>query len=289
MVSKKVMPILFADDSSLFVQGKDINAMTETLNSELTHIYNWVNANKLSLNIKKTNCMLFRSMRKQVLTDFQIKIAGKRIQKVEVTKFLGVIIDSKLSWIEHINFIRKKLAKAIGIIFKARQCLNSHSLISLYYSIVYPYLNYGIEVWGSVPKTHLIPLHTLQNRILRIISFSPRRHSSHPLFVRYKILDIDRIYVYKVALFMFKLQKKECPQVFNSMFHANSEYHLHDTRSKDKLHLPLFKSTFCQRFLKYKGVVIWNFLSDVLPIKYTIPTIKVHLKKYLLFNKLNFL
>jgi hypothetical protein len=77
LVSNSIMPILFADDSSLFVQGKDINTMTNVLNHELDHIYNWVNTNKLSLNVEKTYRILFKAKRRHAPGDFQVKIANK--------------------------------------------------------------------------------------------------------------------------------------------------------------------------------------------------------------------
>ena len=143
-----------------------------------------------------------------------MKIANKIINVVDSCKFLGVYIDAKLNWEKHLNYIRKKIAKGIGIIVKARNYLKSTSLLTLYYSFVFPYVNYGIEVWGSVPSTKLIPVLKLQKRVLRVISFSHPRTPSLPLFLKYKVLDVYKIYVYKTALFMFKFHKGDGPVFF---------------------------------------------------------------------------
>jgi len=200
--------------------------------------------------------MLFHNRRKQVSNNFEVKIAGKCLSLVNSTKFLGIIIDSKLTWEGHINFIRKKIAKGIGIIHRARNSLNSESLLTLYYSFLYPYINYGIEVWGSVPSTNLLNILKLQKKALRLLSFSPFSSPSEPLFQKYKMLKVQEIFIYKIALFMYKLYKGECPSKFSSMFVANNHYHYHATRQHHKLHLPFFNTNFCQAILRYKGAII---------------------------------
>ena len=74
LVSGDVLPLLFADDSSLFVQGNNIDTMANLLNTELSKVYNWVNTNKLSLNTENTCCMLFKGNKKIIIPTFVIKI-----------------------------------------------------------------------------------------------------------------------------------------------------------------------------------------------------------------------
>ena len=106
-VSSFFMPILFADDTNLFCTGIDLKNMIRQVNEELAKIYAWVNANKLSLNIDKTNFMLFMPKYSSQCAD-HIVINQTRIQEVKETKFLGVIIDNKLKWSAHIKYISKK-------------------------------------------------------------------------------------------------------------------------------------------------------------------------------------
>ena len=85
----------------------------------------------------------------------ELQIEGKRIMEVHETKFLGVIIDDKLSWKPHIIYIRTKVAKGIGVILKARKVFDHETLSKVCYTFVYPYLNYCIHVWGRAYNTHL--------------------------------------------------------------------------------------------------------------------------------------
>ena len=109
-VSEYFMPILFADDTNLFATGYSLNDIVSEINKEIANIYAWVKANKLSLNIDKTNFMLFTS--KCVPRSINgIFIDENKIMEVTETKFLGVIIDCKLDWSPHITYISKKSCK----------------------------------------------------------------------------------------------------------------------------------------------------------------------------------
>ena len=106
-VSTFFMPILFADDTNIFCTGNDLKNMIRQVNEELSKIYAWINANKLSLNIDKTNLMLFIPKYYSHCADHMV-INQTRIQEVKETKFLGVIIDNKLKRSAHIKYISKE-------------------------------------------------------------------------------------------------------------------------------------------------------------------------------------
>ena len=87
-----------------------------------------------------------------------ITISGMNITYTKNTKFNGVIIDNRLKWSNHINYIKNKIAKSIGIIHKTCNFLNKNTLRNLYYTFIYPYLIYCIEIWGNTNDIHLDPL-----------------------------------------------------------------------------------------------------------------------------------
>ena len=120
--------------------------MINVMNIELNKLSIWLKANKLSLNVKKTHFMFFSPPRKKAEFSNRLTIQGENINQVHETKFLGVMVDDKLSWACHINYISKKVSKGIGILYKARKYLPKSCLVTLYYSFIYPYLNYCLEV-----------------------------------------------------------------------------------------------------------------------------------------------
>ena len=98
------------------------------------------------------------------------------LTKVVSLKYLGVIVDHKLNWIDHIIYVKNKISKGIGIMYKARRYLNKVSLKNLYYAYIYPYFTYCIEVWESAAKCHVNSLFLLQKKIIRIMTFPLTLH-----------------------------------------------------------------------------------------------------------------
>ena len=153
-VCRDSVSILFADDTNLFYKGNKMEDLVKIINGELENISLWLKINKLSLNIKKPHFIMFQKG-KSTMSIPDITIDNQPIDKVEKTKFRGVVIDSKLSWKNHICLVAGKLSKSIGVIMKAREYLNRSALLTLYYSFVYPYLTYCNHVWGCTYYTNL--------------------------------------------------------------------------------------------------------------------------------------
>ena len=162
-MSDAFLSVLFADDSNLFISGHDIETLCNKINEDLEKIQEWLCANKLSLNIMKTHYMVFTS-RNKCVSDIDIKINNVSIERVYVTKFLGILIDSQLNWKHHIEYTCKKLSKCIGILSKAKKKLHKPSLITLYYSFAYPYMIYCNQVWGNGYPTIINKLVLIQKK-----------------------------------------------------------------------------------------------------------------------------
>ena len=138
--------ILFADDTNLFYSDPDIVKLQDTVNNELIKLATWFRANRLSLNINKTNFIVFGT--KQHSNNIALQIDSTIIQRVNCTKFLGVYVDSKLTWKDHISYIVTKTAKGLGAMNRVRHILSSNTMRMLYYSMIYPYLSYCAIIWG---------------------------------------------------------------------------------------------------------------------------------------------
>ena len=96
-VSQILFTLLFADDTNVFTSGKDVRQLIAIMNNELTKIVEWLNVNKLSVNEKKTHYMIFSLFRNRIINDTDIKINGQMVARVACNKFLGVLINEKLS------------------------------------------------------------------------------------------------------------------------------------------------------------------------------------------------
>ena len=128
-------------------QSKNINEIFNIMSGELQKFAKWMCIKKLSLHVKKTECMIF-SLQRISVSEKQIVLNGIPIEGVNMLKFLGVLIDEYLTWDQHVLFIIIKLLKGWEF-FIAKRLLNASALLTLCYSFVYPYLIYCVEVWGK--------------------------------------------------------------------------------------------------------------------------------------------
>lgn len=178
--SKVLKTILFADDTTCFYSHKNVNILCDTVNKELKEICNWFKANKLSLNAKKTNLMFLgtRFQTKNVRDDCNVFLDGCRLTRVTEAKFLGITIDENLTWKKQIDIVCKSCARSIGVLNKVKLFLPEQALFKLYCTLVLPYLNYGLLLWGDTSKLYINKVLKLQKRALRSISNSPFLASS---------------------------------------------------------------------------------------------------------------
>ena len=126
--SEIISIILFADDTNLFLCHKNLDTLEKTMNHELRKIASWLSANKLSLNIKKTHFIIFKSRGKKPNQNISVKINGQPIEQVKNTKFLGLHIDDELTWKYHIDQVVNKISKMTGIMAKARHYISLETL-----------------------------------------------------------------------------------------------------------------------------------------------------------------
>ena len=141
------------------------------------------------------------------------------------TKFLGVIIDHKITWKEHVAYVSGKMSRSMGILIKARNCLNKHAMMTLYYSFIYPYMTYCNNVWGSTYKSNTERVYNIQKRALRIMYNLGKGELIIPVFTEMRILKFPDINVYLTSRFMFRYHCELVPGIFHGYFINNTDVH----------------------------------------------------------------
>ena len=135
------------------------------MNRELRKVRKWLAANRLALNIEKTNYVIFHSPNRKISEPISIKIGRKRIRGENTVKLLGVLSGSHLNWKPHITELSKKLARTVGVFFKIRHFVPLDTLKLLYYySLFYAFVSYGIAVWGLTHKTLIKTIFLIQKK-----------------------------------------------------------------------------------------------------------------------------
>ena len=152
-VSKLLSFYLFADYTNIYFKSNDLTHLQKIVNHELKKV-KWLDANRLALDIDKTNFVIFHSPRIKLPEPVIIRFCRKKIQQENWVKFLGVLLDCNLSWKYNINELSKKLSRTVGIFHKIRHFVPCDILKTLYYSLFYSFVSYGIAVWGfTYPET----------------------------------------------------------------------------------------------------------------------------------------
>ena len=178
----------------LFLVIKNIEGLETLVNGEIKCVQVWLVNNQLTLNLKKTNYIIFQSHNKKCKRELKIMLNEYEIKQVHNTKFLEVRIDEHLTWKNHINYVTCKIAKTVGILCKAHHFIGKDLLLSLYYSLIYPHLIYGNIVWGNNYKTRLDSLQIkIQKKGVRVITFSPYTELSKPLFQKLEIPNFSNV------------------------------------------------------------------------------------------------
>ena len=200
-ISKILKFYLFADDTKIYYESESLRDLEKTVNKEPNKLYLWLNVNHLSLNIEKTNFTIFHPYNKPLKQFITIKINKKAIDEKQSINYLGVLIDSSLSWKYQISNINKKISRYNGIMYKLRPFLPLKVMKNVYYRLIYFHIIYAIEVWGSAFKTELYKVLILQKRVIRLVTFNdgfplipgPLRPTD-PIFAKLNFMKVGDIY-----------------------------------------------------------------------------------------------
>ena len=308
--SKLGVFVLFADDTNIFVKGRDVANALQKANKVLQYVSLYMKLNELHINMSKS-CYMHFDPRPRTNTSNDVEISLQvndiPIKRVKSTRFLGVIIDEKLSWKEHIATLKNKLKCQAGAINRIKDCVPRDLHKDLYYTLFESHLSYCIDVWGGVSSNTINPLFVVQKQCIRILfgdrekflekfqtcarcrtrnkqylkgNFYRKEHSK-PLFIEHNIMTVQNIYNYRCLMEVFKILKLRVPI---SIF---SEFNLSDRNFKDTfLHTPSPTNDFL-----YKSSILWNSLRKTLDIKdfsSKINYVKSSLKSLILSNQKKF-
>ena len=252
---------LFADDTNIYFEAENLDMLQGIVNEELKKVKEWLDVNKLSLNIDKTNFIIFKSPQHSSLETVNIKIGNQPVKQSRYVKFLGVLLDGNLSWKYHLSELSKKLARTCGMFFKIRHFLPVDVMICLYNSLFSSFLQYGIVVWGLTYDVHIKPIYLLQKRVVKAIAFEHFTSPSTPIFSDLKILKLQDLFQLKLLCFVYDCVNKNSPSCFHNCFESVTNVHQYGTRQATKNDIFLTRKNTLQygiRSVRFFGAKSWN-------------------------------
>ena len=138
---------LFADDTALVSSASSLSLLETQMNHQIEKVQAWLLANKLSVHyVDKSKYMLVNKNNLTRIEDggFELKMGNHIISRTATYRYLGLLVDEKFSWANHINEICWKLSQVAGIIFKVRTLLTKEAMMLVYHALVTSKLRYGL-------------------------------------------------------------------------------------------------------------------------------------------------
>ena len=273
----ELFTLLFADDTSFLISGKDIDDVIQILNRELQKICYWFRANELSLHPLKTKFMFFSKNPMHVnLNEVHInlnynnytesnpelihRLTCANLLENPTIKFLGVFIDPKLDFKYHIEYMHTKISRSLYAINTAKHFLNADILIILYKSLVHCHFLYCILIYSSVLQNTIKRLILLQKKAIRIATNS--RYNSHtiPLFKRNEILPLEEQSKYSKIMIMYDYINNKLPKSFDETWKRNHQRHQRNMtlRNANHFHVPFVRLTTQMKFPIADIPRLWN-------------------------------
>ena len=255
---------MFADDTNITVPGCTFAELEQATNFELTNLYSWLKANKLSLNIAKTEFMVVSSRQKflaENCSELNIRLDNQPISRVEHAKSLGLIIDDRLSWSNYIKELCRKISSAIGALRRIRSLVSQSTAVKIYNALIQPHFDYCAPVWDGLSSYLCEKLQKLQNRAARVILQANCEVNSSLLLETLKWDQLSLRRRKHKAIMMFKSLNGIAPVYLQDLFsERHTDYHLRD--SFHKLNLPKPHTNYLKRSFGYSGALLWNSLPE---------------------------
>lgn len=263
--------IQYADDTSLVVHAKSPISLGIQLNSVFKKINSWFVSNGLYLNVEKTSILHFRTQNGKI--NFGVSLDEVDIIEANSVCFLGVHMDVRFSWKQHIDNLCSKLNCILFSLRCLKNVLDSDTLKIVYHGYFSSVMSYGVMSWGTASTFHVQRVFKLQKRAIRLMFGLGGRESCREVFLRERILTLPSVFIYSVSIFTFKhIQDFSTPS------------HLYPTRNKNNLVLPQHQTNMFRKSIDYLGPVIYNRLPDYIKASPSLQSIKNRLKDFLIEN-----
>ena len=264
--SEKLSFYLFADDTNMLYSDKNLTSLERVVNLELHKVSDWLTSNRLTLNICKSNYVIFRPYQKTLSHPVQImmydneKNCSAALESQKYVKYLGLLIDSSLTWKNHIDQIALKISKTVGLLAKLRHSVPRTTLLNIYRSLILPYVSYGLTVWGLASKCYINKILILQKRALRFIYFSQLKEHAVPLFIEADSLPVNFLHYEAVCCRMHDIQNEIAPKNILDLFTHTSSIHTYRTRSStsNEFYIKQSRLEIQKNAFSRVGAKVWN-------------------------------
>ena len=276
----------YVDDSKLFMSFTlpELDATVEKLEQDLHSVAKWCCENHLLINPDKTK-LLFLGTR-QMLNRLQevprVTFLGKILKPTVSAKDLGVHLDPNLTYDHHISTVVSSCLSKLCQINRVKKSFDKTTLELLITALVFSKMFYCSSVWANTSFLNVNKLQSIQNFACRIITNTRKYDHVTPLLRELNWLPVREQLRYRDTVLVYKCQNGLAPQYLMDKFFKRLCIHNRDTRARDSLQIPLFRTKTGQRSFIFRGTNIWNNLDDDLKERTSLTSFKRALRDSLL-------
>jgi hypothetical protein len=251
--------ILFADDTALMVSSDTCAGLTNQLNAVLKELKRYLDVNKLSLNVKKTECMFpFLDLTSPPLVVYD----SSRLSVVRAFKYLGVYFDNLCSWNVHVQHVISKVKSKLFLMYRSRYCCYATGRKLLFTAVVQPHFLYCSETWRSCSRTLSESVEILYRHCLRIVlndlSFRPKLGNT-TVYNMVNLLPLSIDFQLRAACLLFTIIRLNVN--LNFVEHFERKVGSHSTRNCDDescVLVPFTRREYERGAFRFWGSVLWN-------------------------------
>lgn len=270
---------MFADDVCLFYPYKNDVVLKNQIERDVALIFEFARINRLCLNPGKTQLIRFRPHSASINNYFSVYIDGRIISESNSVKYLGVILQANLSWNMHMETVKKKIAPAIGILFKLKYKLDVKTKLLIYQSLIQSHFNYMAIVYAyNSNNTAFKSLQRFQNKALKIVYNLPANYSTISLYKNVTtILPISGLYKYQSLIYVFKCLHSIGYHTISFLQNQTNC----NTRNRDNIRIPLCRLEKTKQRIDYIGAIAYNNLPLEVKTTHQIGRFKTLCRKYI--------
>ena len=273
---------LFADDSNIFVSDKNPVILKEKMVDKMSELNLWFTSNKMTNNVAKAAYSIFTNQPRIPTILNTVNFGRDTIERVKFSRYLGLQLDDKLEWKEHIELLKAKLRKTLQAFKIVKNYLTEEQKRQMYYAYFFSRLQYGIELFGHTSKGQMKELQVLQSKAIKVLYRKDFRTPTKQLHKDCNILLVKDIQTLNILKFVFKQRIGKAPEAFNNYFTENNAIHGHNTRISNNLHPTKPKTSYGKKGIKYHGAILWNSTNMRLRQLDTLKCFARNMKKSLL-------
>ena len=273
--------ILFADDAVFYITESSFDMCILKIKQLIRELSKWLMDNKLVPNVNKTKLMMITPRPFDELPD--IHFNGSKLEWVTSTKYLGIIIDNKLSFVPQAYEVYMKISKLHGIFYSMSPLVPRETLMTIYHSLVYPVITQNMLIWGGIAAANLRNIKIMMNNILRCILKVNRNHDGIPLmsvntmYKQLNLLHFDDIYQYLLLRFLHSILYINS-ELYNEYYVPLLPTHMYNTRNV-RINLPPVRLEVERNSTLFQSCKLWNELSDELLEPQSAYSLKVKYKR----------